>query len=565
MLNSSVASLEGCLQILKSSFKSKRFNDVRTAIKTLSVAAGYADPTDCPVSVLAKSPEELNVLIDLNTEGKSHHVIRNTKNNISALRRAALQAGILQQSPSTVLEVVTEKGQKPSRRPGSREKVRYYLTEKRGWPPKLKAEIVAFVQWAESAVVEGRPADQRKRKPTIQNYIDLFSAVFGFLHYVAGEDKNGFHLDLLIDKTTIKRFITWHCNELHDGPIQRLHDFISLLESFARQYRPAPEFSEWLENFHKTIPLAQPVYDKEDGWVSLLRLDEIGLSLWPRCLPDQLRPAARLRQAKRAMEALRLRLWARRPYRSKNIRCMKLKENLYKNDEGQWRIKFVSEEMKVAMKQGKWNYFDLPFPLDLVPMLEDFLKLWHPVLSSKSAGQFDVYLFLNCNGKPYNREGQRQAVRTVVYRYTRKFFHPHLVRSIFATEYIQDTGDFYGAAVLLNDSLKVVIDKYAHLMERGVTQKTDGWLNKKIRTKRPIEEQSFCQANEDLAPVLVETIFKGTIAASLLRKHEALKNEVMKNAIQFLSQYAALEEKLILGKDFLKSNQNQNQVSRTTT
>jgi hypothetical protein len=45
-------------------------------------------------------------------------------------------------------------------------------------------------------------------------------------------------------------------------------------------------------------------------------------------------------------------------------------------------------------------------------------------------------------------------------------------RSIWATEWIKNThGDFYTAAVMLNDRLETVIDNYVHLLEENVAEK----------------------------------------------------------------------------------------------
>ncbi len=49
-----------------------------------------------------------------------------------------------------------------------------------------------------------------------------------------------------------------------------------------------------------------------------------------------------------------------------------------------------------------------------------------------------------------------------------------------ATEYIRNTGDFYGAAVMLNDTLHVVIKQYSHLMEHGIAEKTDRWIQQQV-------------------------------------------------------------------------------------
>ena len=53
-----------------------------------------------------------------------------------------------------------------------------------------------------------------------------------------------------------------------------------------------------------------------------------------------------------------------------------------------------------------------------------------------------------------------------MYTYTGKALHPHMIRTIWATEWIRQThGDFYTAAIMLNDRLETVIAKYTHLLD----------------------------------------------------------------------------------------------------
>ena len=51
--------------------------------------------------------------------------------------------------------------------------------------------------------------------------------------------------------------------------------------------------------------------------------------------------------------------------------------------------------------------------------------------------------------------------KNTVYRYTGKHWNPHSTRSVWETEWIRKThGDFYTAAIRLNDRLETVITKY---------------------------------------------------------------------------------------------------------
>jgi len=64
----------------------------------------------------------------------------------------------------------------------------------------------------------------------------------------------------------------------------------------------------------------------------------------------------------------------------------------------------------------------------------------------------------------------QQITRYVVYGYTGKYWHPHIIRSVWATEWIRGGGDFFKAAIMLNDTLETVIANYAHLRDENVAE-----------------------------------------------------------------------------------------------
>ena len=115
--------------------------------------------------------------------------------------------------------------------------------------------------------------------------------------------------------------------------------------------------------------------------------------------------------------------------------------------------------------------FDLPFPATLVPVLEDYLTTWRPILCAVSARP-ENHVFLTQHGQPYRLNPLGATVKNIVYRYTGKAWHPHLIRTVWATEWIRKThGDFYTVAFMLNDKLETVIANYAHLLEEDVAEK----------------------------------------------------------------------------------------------
>ena len=159
--------------------------------------------------------------------------------------------------------------------------------------------------------------------------------------------------------------------------------------ALTRQYRPNEELHAKLIALRQTIPVPQPLYDKDDAWVSRTTLAEIGRDIWPRKQPHQI-PQGKwvqhpgLHHAVHAGISLMLQLWTWIPYRQRNMREMRLGDNLHKDDHGQWWITFRGEQLKIASKRGKTNIFNLPFPRQLVPVLDDYLTIWRPILVAKA-------------------------------------------------------------------------------------------------------------------------------------------------------------------------------------
>jgi hypothetical protein len=405
------------------------------------------------------------------------HTIRNTKNNLSRLFRLAEQQQLLSLLPISLTPQYNALHM--PRRPGTLDKQKHvtYLRYPQ-WPVDLQQAFLAFQTWATAPLVPGRPAKFRKRLPTVVGYKLHFEPYFGYLHHIE-------HLtptfDMLFDVGFITKYVHWHVNDRHQRSSIFIHDFLKQLMALTRQYRPMPEVRTQLMTLKKSLPPSHLTYDKSDAWVSLATLEDIAKTIWPRKQPEDCRRDTThtgLIHAVHASLSLMLRLWVYRPYRQRNMREMLLGENLHKDAHGTWRITFHGEQLKIATKNGRPNVFDLPFPKNLVPLLEEYLTVWRPILLAK-AGHPDSHVFLTRFGKPYDTGNLIGSTKTIVYRYTGKHWHPHIVRTVWATEWIRNSGDFHTAAVMLNDKLETVIARYTHLLEEDVAEKADSLIEER--------------------------------------------------------------------------------------
>jgi hypothetical protein len=339
----------------------------------------------------------------------------------------------------------------------------------RQWPLDLQNAFTAFETWATSSLVPGREAALKKRPITIQLYRDSFEGYFGYLHHV--QHVSPLTFEHLFNLSLVTAYVHWHINDLHQSPTRTIRIFLERILALTRQYRLLPEYRAQIAALRKTIPMPPPVYNKDDVWLSCTTLRDIGRSLWPQ---KQLKDIACSRTvtpgrnlAHHAGMSLMLQLWTYIPYRQRNMREMRLDENLYQDKQDHWRIRFQAEQLKVARRRGQINVFDLEFPPALVPVLEEYLQTWHPILLSIQSHRYNN-VFLTTVGTPYTKNSLASVVKHIVYRFKGVAWHPHMIRSVWATEFIRSGGDPYKAAIMLNDTPETVIKNYAHLRQENV-------------------------------------------------------------------------------------------------
>jgi hypothetical protein len=438
----------------------------------LAKALTFPDPEHCSLDHLNQPVASLAQTVDayLRTQDKSEYTIRNIKSNLRRLFRLAESHQLFTPLP-VHLTPRYDCHARPPRRGTNREWARHYHLYVAQWPPDLQQAYHDFVTWATAPLVTGRDASLRKRESSMRSYRDAFEAYFGFLHYIRHLAPLTF--DHLFDSTLITAFVHWHVNELHHRTTLAIRYHLQRFITLTKQYRPLPDVRTHLLALLRTLPLPHPLYNKEEAWVSMDTLERIGCELWPRSSLDELRQKPHNSGRKAAFYAglsLMLRLWRYVPLRQRNMREMRLKDNLYQDVHGLWHITFRGDELKIATKRGKLNVFDVYFPETLVPVLEDYLRVWRPLLLTDDQPS-SSRVFLASRGVPYTEIRLRTTTKAIVYRYTGQCWHPHITRTVWTTEWIRNSGDFHTAAVMLNDRLDTVIARYTHLLEEDVAQK----------------------------------------------------------------------------------------------
>ena len=146
--------------------------------------------------------------------------------------------------------------------------------------------------------------------------------------------------------------------------------------------------------------------------------------------------------------------------------------------------------MKVATRGGQTNVYalDLTEATDgLVPVLEEFLRDHRP----KMRGAADSpYLFLTNVGRPFSQHGLRTELMAIVALRIGKRFYPHLIRSIAATECLEETHDIPLAAEMLGDTNATMLNFYHRMPKKAQYQKHRDFTASALKPPAPATEEA---------------------------------------------------------------------------
>ena len=86
-------------------------------------------------------------------------------------------------------------------------------------------------------------------------------------------------------------------------------------------------------------------------------------------------------------------------------------------------------------------------------------------IGAEKAAAGQEFVFLNSFGTPLTSQQVTWAFESATYRFTGIAMNPHMVRTIWATEYIKSTKNFIDAAYMLGDTVETVLHSYANLLD----------------------------------------------------------------------------------------------------
>ena len=88
-------------------------------------------------------------------------------------------------------------------------------------------------------------------------------------------------------------------------------------------------------------------------------------------------------------------------------------------------------------------------------------------------GHARAEVFTTKTGRPFSAYALNAEFKKTVYAYTGRVMNIHLVRDVWANEYIAATGDVATAAVILGDTVETVIRCYVDPYCDGADDKAD--------------------------------------------------------------------------------------------
>jgi len=207
------------------------------------------------------------------------------------------------------------------------------------------------------------------------------------------------------------------------------------------------------------------IRDTRTAGYSLAAIEQAGLSEYPGLAALAYIPPtsinARIAVALKAQRSLIIRLLVRRPLRSLNVCDMKIDRNL-RCANGRWTIEFRAEGRALSQFRGRPGVYQMPFPADLVPQLEEFLAIWRQLLPGDDLPE----LFTTRAGYPFVTPVLNHEVSQAIHKRTSSAITLPQIRRMWATEFLTHTQDYAAAAAMLGDTVETVLRRYAHLRDR---------------------------------------------------------------------------------------------------
>ena len=466
-----------------------RAKDMKTSLRYLAAALGHPSLETCPLDAAclkeatwAQALEAHFATLEAQGRTISAETRRNTRNNVRVIFRQAEAHGLLaaplppvllQARPPRLAWRLQQQAASPYRRTYSPQvSPRHIGLRRTQWPAKIQE------RWRAYEAHTGH----RLRETTFESYRRRLETYLGYLTHIVGRTPVW---EDLFDQETLKAFLRWHGARYQRPLTLQGRSVVILVAAMAKVLRHPAALD--LAALRNSLKLPAPVHSKRQHMVSLAELEAVAEA----CLAEAGVPlgaqwhAPRYpgsRRAARFQLGVILKLLIRVPLRQRNVREMRLGEHLYQDQEGRWQLVFRGSDLKIGERQGRTNTLEVDltdYCPEFLPTLETWLRDYRPRMPG---AQTSPLCFLTSRGKPFNAKTLGCELSEAVALRTGKRFFPHLVRTIWASQYLKETQDYATAAVMLGDTVATVMKTYYDIVHKDHHAKAKAFLDTALRT-----------------------------------------------------------------------------------
>jgi hypothetical protein len=387
---------------------------MRSAVKRYGSLLGIDPKTAAPEAYHLPEPEISELINTKAPATLAANTRRNLANDIIALLRIGVEQGWLAPLPAPLLSW-RQRHPHPRRLgvpgvEGYLPKTSYGLNLD-DCPPALRDGLTAYLRWCEAPIARDRDRRIVKRPISNRHVQDSLLRIAGFAVQHLHQPIETLTLEGICHPDVMEAYANrWI--ETRGKMTSGLDKAFRNVTALANHWLKDPELANNLLRLHRSLPAIEPVRQKERHWLSLQQLEEIGLSTHPKN-PRRVQEYPYLRwpcywakrdQSRNVLRvgmSLMIRLLIRLPMRQRCLREMLLDKNLYRDHAGVWQVRFIGTELKVARVKGTIGRYEFPFPGDLVPLLDEYLTEWRPLIAPPD----EPHVFLNARGKPFTDAG----------------------------------------------------------------------------------------------------------------------------------------------------------------
>ena len=477
------------LRILEDRAALPRAAQLLTSLRYLAAALGYERLDACPVDDACREEATWNARLEAHFQTQaqagrrvSASTRRNTRNNLRVLFRHAEAHGLLAAPlPPQILTKAKRVAFQETQRATNPYQSTYYVQTgprrfglpQAQWPAEIQAG------WRDYQAKCGLSL----RESTFKTHTKSMMTYLGYLANIAHREprwEDLFHIP------TLREFLRWHAARM--GRRISTHGRSVVILAAAIAVVLEHENRRDLAAFRNGLPTPAPLHIKRNHWVSLAELERVAEA----CLAEGREPYIfrkkdrypGVRRATTFQVGVILKLLVRVPLRQRNVREMRLGHNLFADEHGRWWLHFEGDELKIGEKRGRANVYkrDLTEVCpDLLPVLEEWQRDYRPKLPGAATSPF---VFLTYRGNPFTQRSLHEELGVAVARHTGKRFYPHLIRTIWTTEYLKskEAPDFVTAAEMLGDEVGIVMRTYHDVVKKDQEAKVRAFLGEALRT-----------------------------------------------------------------------------------